>query len=70
MIDLDIADELDKLIPASQRNTFVSHAIGNELAMRRRSMIVSEMLENCLGMPTVATGKLLSDLAEDRKRDF
>jgi hypothetical protein len=68
MIDNDIADELEKLIPSSQRSKFVSQAIANELAMHRRSKIVSELLEIRLSMPVVAAEKLISDLSEDRKR--
>ena len=68
MIDIDTAEELAQLIPASQRNKFVSQAIANELSMHRRSMVVSEMLEYCVGMPTIANGKLQSDLVEDRQR--
>lgn len=70
MIDTDIADDLEKLIPPEQHNRFVSQAIANELSMHRRNMVVSEMLEHCVGLPTIAKGKLQSDLAEDRKRDF
>jgi hypothetical protein len=68
MIDRNTADELDQLIPADQQSKFVSQAIANELAMHRRKMVVSEMLEDCVGMPIIAHGKLQSDLAEDRKR--
>jgi hypothetical protein len=68
VIDIDTADELDKLIPAGQQNKFVSQAIVNELAMHRRNLVVAEMLEHCVGLPNIANGKLQSDLAEDRKR--
>jgi hypothetical protein len=70
MIDIDTADDLEKLIPPDQHNRFVSQAIANELAMHRRNVVVSEMLEHRVGLPTIANGKLQSDLAEDRKRDF
>ncbi|HIJ88887.1 MAG TPA: hypothetical protein HPP97_14610 [Desulfuromonadales bacterium] len=68
MIDSVTADELEQLIQPDQRSKFVSQAIANKLAMHRRKMVVSEMLEDCVGMPFIAHGKLPSDLAEDRKR--
>jgi hypothetical protein len=68
MIDLDTADELEQLILTDQQNKFVSQAIANELSRHRRKMVVTEMLEDCVGMPIIARGKLQSDLAEDRKR--
>jgi hypothetical protein len=55
MIDLDTADELEQLIPPDQRSKFVSLAIANELAMHRRSMVVSEMFENMLEKPFITT---------------
>lgn len=69
LIDLDTANELDKLIPADQQNKFVSQAIANELSKHRRNLVVTEMLENCVGMTTIANGKLQSDLVEDRRRE-
>lgn len=51
MIDTDIADELEKLIPPDLHNKFVTQAIANELAMHRRSMVVSEILDNCVSIP-------------------
>lgn len=58
MIDSVTADELEQLIPLDQRCKFVSQAIANELAMHRRKMVVTEMLEDCVGMPIIARGKL------------
>jgi hypothetical protein len=57
MIDLDTADELEQLIPTDQQNKFVSEAIANELAMHRRKMVVTEMLEDCVGMPIITNKK-------------
>ena len=54
MIDIDIADELEQLIPADQQSKFVSQAIANQLAMHRRNMVVSEMLDNMLEKPFIA----------------
>ncbi len=68
MIDNDIADELEKLIPSGQRSRVVSQAIANELALQRRKNITSKLLELRLLMPKMVTEKLQSDLAEDRNR--
>ena len=68
LLDVDTADELNQLIPPDQQSKFVSQAISNRLAMHRRNMVISEMLEKRVGMPTIANGKLQSDLAEDRRR--
>jgi len=57
IIDRNIADELEQLMPTHQRDAFVSQAIANELAMHRRKMVVTEMLEDCVGMPIIARGK-------------
>ena len=68
LIDVDTAEELNQLIPQDQQSKFVSQAIANGLAMHRRNMVVSEMLEKRMEMPTIANGKLQLDLAEDRRR--
>jgi len=68
MIDNDIADELEKLIPSGQRSKVVSQAIANELALQRRRNITSRLLELRMQMPNVTAEKLQSDLSEDRKR--
>jgi len=68
MIDNEIADELEKLIPSGQRSKVVSHAIANELALQRRKSITSRLLELRKQMPKITAEKLRSDLAEDRKR--
>jgi hypothetical protein len=68
MIDNDIADELEKLIPSGQRSKVVSHAIANELALQRRKSITSKLMELRVQMPKILTDKLQSDLTEDRKR--
>ena len=52
-IDRNIADELDQLIPPDQQSKFVSQAIANELAMHRRNMVVTEMLENMVENPSI-----------------
>ena len=68
MIDKEIADELEKLIPSGQRSRVVSHAIANELALQRRKNITSRLLELRRQAPEVTAEKLRSDLAEDRNR--
>lgn len=68
MIDNEIADELEKLIPSGQRSKVVTQAIANELALQRRKNITSRLLELGEQLPKVTAEKLRSDLALDRKR--
>lgn len=68
MIDNDIADELERLIPSGQRSRVVSQAIANELALQRRRNITSRLQALRAQLPKVTAEKLHSDLAEDRKR--
>jgi hypothetical protein len=68
MIDNDIADELEKLVPSGQRSKVVSQAIGNELALQRRKSITSKLLELRSQLPKISVEKLQTDLAEDRNR--
>jgi len=68
MIDNEIADELERLIPSGQRSKVVTQAIANELALQRRKNITSRLLELGEKLPKVTAEKLLSDLALDRKR--
>jgi hypothetical protein len=68
MIDNDIADELEKLVPSGQRSKLVSMAIANELALQRRKNITSKLLELRSRMPKVLAEKLKADLTEDRNR--
>ena len=69
MIDNDIAEELERLIPSGQRSKVVSQAIANELALLRRKNITSRLLELRSQMPKMPAGKLQSHLAEDRSRE-
>lgn len=68
MIDNDIADELEKLIPSGQRSKVVSHAIANELALQRRKSITAKLVELRAQLPKMIADKLQSALAEDRQR--
>ncbi len=68
MIDNDVADELERLIPSGQRSRVVSQAIANELALQRRRSITSRLRELRSQLPMVSAEKLQANLAEDRKR--
>jgi hypothetical protein len=68
MIDNEIADELEKLVPPGQRSRLVTQAIAHELALRRRKSITVRLTELRSHLPRVTTEKLVSDLVEDRKR--
>ena len=68
MIDNDIADELERLIPSGQRSKVVSQAIANELALQRRRNITARLQELRGQLPKVTAEKLQSELTRDRKR--
>ncbi|TWJ18976.1 hypothetical protein [Geobacter argillaceus] len=68
MIDNDVADELERLIPSGQRSRVVSQAIANELALQRRRSITSRLRELRSHLPVVSAEKLQVDLAENRRR--
>lgn len=68
MIENDIADELEKLIPSGQRSKIVSQAIANELALQRRRNVTAKLMDLSVQLPKVSATKLKSDLAEDRNR--
>ena len=68
MIDNDVADELERLIPSGQRSRVVRQAIANELALQRRRSITSRLRELRSQLPMVSAEKLQANLAEDRKR--
>jgi hypothetical protein len=68
MIDNDVAAELEKYVPSGRRSKVVTQAIARELALQRRKRISERLLE-LRSKTTKMTGrKLLSELAEDRKR--
>jgi hypothetical protein len=68
MIDKDVADELEKYVPSGRRSRVVTQAIARELALQRRKSITGRLLELRSKTPKITGKKLLSDLAEDRKR--
>ncbi len=68
MIDNDVADELEKLVPAGQRSKVVNQAILNELALRRRKQLTGRLLDLRSQLPKLSGKKLLEQLAEGRRR--
>ena len=68
MIDNDIADELERLIPSGRRSKLVSQAIANELGLQRRKSITARLMELRMHLPEISAEKLRSDLLEDRNR--
>lgn len=68
MIDNDVADELEKLIPSGRRSRVVTQAIARELALQRRKSITERLLELRSQLPKTTGKKLLSELAKDRSR--
>ena len=68
MIDKDVADELEKYVPPGRRSKVVTRAIARELTLQRRRGILDRMLEFREKTPKITGEKLVSELAEDRKR--
>lgn len=68
MIENNIADELEKLVPSGQRSKIVSQAIANELTLQRRKNVTAKLFGLRAQMPKVSAIKLQSDLVEDRNR--
>ena len=68
MIDNDVADDLEKYVPSGRRSKVVTQAIARELALQRRRNITDRLLELRMKSPKIDGKKLLSELAEDRKR--
>ena len=69
MIDNDVADELEKLVPAGQRSKVVTQAIIHELALQRRKRITGRLLELRLQSPQITGEKLNNELTQDRRRE-
>ena len=68
MIDNDVADELEKFVPAGQRSKVVTQAIIHELALQRRKSITNSLLDLRSQNPQTTGEKLISELAQDRLR--
>lgn len=68
MIDNDVADELEKLIPAGRRSKVVTQAIARELTLQRRRSITERLLALRSQSPKMNAKKLRSELTEDRNR--
>lgn len=68
MIENNIADELEKLVPSGQRSKIVSQAIANELALQRRKNVTAKLIGLRAQTPKVSALKLQSELTEDRNR--
>ena len=68
MIENNIADDLEKLVPSGQRSKIVSQAIANELTLQRRKNVTAKLIGLRSHMPKVSAAKLQSDLVQDRNR--
>lgn len=69
MIDNDVADELERLVPAGQRSKVVTQAIIHELALQRRKSITSRLMELSLQNPQITGEKLHDELIQGRRRE-
>lgn len=68
MIDNDVADELEKLIPSGRRSRVVTQAIARELALQRRRTITDRLLALRSQSPKMDGKKVQAELARDRSR--
>lgn len=68
MIDNDVADELEKLVPSGRRSRIVTQAIARELSLQRRKSITGRLLELRSQSPKTTGKKLLAELIKDRNR--
>jgi hypothetical protein len=68
MIDNEVADELEKIVPAGQRSKVVTQAIIHELTLQRRKSITNSLLDLRSQNPQTTGKKLISELAQDRRR--
>ncbi len=68
MVDNDVADELDKLVPQGSRSKVVTQAIARELAMQRRRIITARLLELREHIQPIIGKDPLSALKSDRER--
>ncbi len=68
MIDNDVADELEKIVPVGQRSKVVTQAIIHELALQRRKSITNSLLDLRSQNRQTTGEKLISELAQDRMR--
>jgi len=68
MIDNEVADELEKMVPTGRRSKVVTQAIARELTLQRRKSITSRLLALSTQIPRIDGEKLRSELRNDRNR--
>jgi hypothetical protein len=68
MISLDVADELESLVPNGQRSKVVSEAIRKELIRFRRWKLTEKLMAIRREGPVLSTDGLLNGVRNDRKR--
>lgn len=68
MITLDVAEELEQLVPHGQRSKVVSEAIRKELARYKRWKLTEKLLAIRGEAPQVSAKTIEKTVAADRRR--
>lgn len=68
MISLDVAEELESLVPHGQRSKVVSEAIRKELVRYKRWQVTEKLLALRGAAPSVDRKELEKTMAADRRR--
>lgn len=68
MISMDVADELEHLVPTGQRSKVVSEAIRKELIRYRRWKLTEKLMTIRREGPVLNSQGLLNSVRSDRKR--
>ena len=69
MISEEVADELEKLVPAGKRSRVVNEAIRKELERLRREKLTEQLHALRETGPIYKAAEIAEDLRKDRKRD-
>lgn len=66
LIEEDVCQELENLVPAGKRSGVVNEALRKELELIRRQKAVQRLLDKSRGGEKFSTLEIVESLAEDR----
>lgn len=69
MISEDVAEELEKLVPAGKRSRVVNEAIRKELERLRRESLTERLHLLRESGPLYTASEIAADLRQDRRRE-
>lgn len=69
MISEDVAEELEKLVPAGKRSRVVNEAIRKELERLRRESLTERLHVLRESGPLYTASEIAADLRQDRRRE-